>query len=186
MANATQGLDKRVFRLEILREFEKYSLDVRMGLSYLELQLNLSVDHLSPSIIAPHDLRGLMHSIAQTHFKLASDPDKDIWYYYRTLSCRTHFDSKSIVVVVDVPFVDWEHSYIVYSILNFPLPLPIRAGSADGSKLSARFELESEMIAVNRAGTRYILLSHAEAAWRSASTSKLCEVPGPVYATNSR
>ena len=42
------------------------------------------------------------------------------------------------------------------------------------------------MIAVNRAGTRYILLSQAEAARCSASTSKLCEVSGPVYATNSR
>ena len=167
----------------------KYFLDVRMALSYLELQLNLSVGHLSPSIIAPHDLRGLMHSIAQTlpdEFKLGSDPDKDIWYYYRTLSCRTLFDSKSIVVVVDIPLVDREHSYIVYSILNFPLPLLIRTGSADGSKLSARFELKSEMIAVNRAGTRYILLSQAEAARCSASTSKLCEVSGPVYAINSR
>ena len=167
----------------------KYFFDVRMALSYLELQLNLSVGHLSLSIIAPHDLRGLMHSIAQTlpdNFKLASDPDKDIWYYYRILSCRTLFDSKSIVVVVDVPLVDREHFYIVYSILNFPLPLAIRAGSADGSKLSARFELESEMIAVNRAGTHYILLSQAKAARRSASTSKLCEVSGPVYATNSR
>ena len=54
-----------------------------MALSYLEQQLNLlSVGHFSPSIIAPHDLRELMHSIAQTlldNFKLASDPDKDIW-----------------------------------------------------------------------------------------------------------
>ena len=201
MVNTTQGLDKRVSRLEILThrywlykimvdKLVKYFLDVRMALSYLELQLNLlSVGHLSPSIIAQHDLRGLMHSIAQTlpdNFKLASDPDKDIWYYYRTLSCMTLFDSKSIVVVVDVPLVDREPSYVVYSILNFPLPLPICTGSADGSKLSARFELESEMIAVNRAGTRYILLSQAEAARCSASTSKLCEVSSPVYATNSR
>ena len=42
------------------------------------------------------------------------------------------------------------------------------------------------MIAVNRAGTHYILISQAEAVWCSASTSKLCEVSGPVYATNSR
>ena len=156
----------------------------------MELQLNLlSVGHLSPSINAPQDLRGLTHSIALTfpdNYKLASDPDKDIWYYYRILSCRTLFDSKSIVVEVDAPLVDREHSYVVYSILNLPLPLPIRAGSAHGSKLSARFELESEMIAVNRAGTRYILLSQAEAARCSASTSKLCEASSPVYATNSR
>ena len=161
-----------------------------MALSYLELQLNLlSAGHLSPNIMAPHDLRGLMHSIAQTlpdNFKLASDPDKDIWYYYRILSCRTLFDSKSIVVEVDAPLVDREHSYIVYSILNFPLPLPIRAGSADGSKLSARFELESEMITVNRTGTLYILLSQAKAVRCSASTTKLCKVSSPVYATNSR
>ena len=121
MVNATQGLDKRVSRLEILThrywlfkimvdKLGKYFLDVRIALSYFELQLILlSVGHLSPSIITPHDLGELMHIIAPTlpdNFKLASDPDKDIWYYYRTLSCRTLFDSKSIVVVVDVPLVD--------------------------------------------------------------------------------
>ena len=198
MVNATQGLDKRVSRLETLThrywlfkimvdKLGKYFLDVRMALSYLELQPSLSVGHVSPSIIAQHDLRELMYSIAQTlqdNFKLASDPDKDVWYYYRTLSCWTLFDSKSIVVVVDVPLVDREHSCVVCSILNFSLPLPIHVGSADGSKLSARFEVESEMIATNRAGTRYILLSQAEAARCSASTSKLCEASGPVYDTN--
>ena len=59
----------------------KYFLDFCMALTYLELQLNFLVGHLSPSIITPHDLRGLMHSIAQMlpdNFKLASDPDKDI------------------------------------------------------------------------------------------------------------
>ena len=201
MANATQGLDKRVSRLEILTHrywlykimvdrLRKYFLDIRMALSYLELQLNLlSVGHLSPSIIAPQDLRELLYSIAQVlpdNFKLASEPDKDIWHYYRILGCRTLFDARSIVVVVDVPLLDREHSYVVYSILNFPLPLPTRSGSADSSRISARFELESEMIAVNRAGSRYILLNHAEAARCAASTSNLCEVSGPVYVTNSR
>ena len=68
MVNATKGLDKRVSRLEILKhrywlykimidKLGKYFLDVRMTLSYLELQLNLSpVGHSSLSIIAPHDL----------------------------------------------------------------------------------------------------------------------------------
>ena len=55
-----------------------------------------------------------------------------------------------------------------------------------GSGLSAKFKLDSEMIAVNKAGTRYILLSRAEAARCSASKSKPCEVSGAVHVTNSR
>ena len=66
MANATQGLDKRVARLEILTHrywlyrimaegLRKYLLDGHMAWSYLELQLNLSIGHLSPTIIAPRD-----------------------------------------------------------------------------------------------------------------------------------
>ena len=39
---------------------------------------------------------------------------------------------------------------MVYSILNFPLPT--HSGSVDGSKLLVTFELELEMIAVNRVG----------------------------------
>ena len=93
MANATQGLEKRVARLEILthrywlykimvEELRKYLLDVHMALSYLELQLNLLlISHLSPSIIAPHDLRKILHSIARTlpdNFKMANDPNTDV------------------------------------------------------------------------------------------------------------
>ena len=108
------------------------------------------------------------------------------WHYYEILGCTTLFGARSIVIVVDVPLLEREHFYVVYNILNFPLLMPARLGSVKGSRLSAKFKLDSEMIAVNKAGTRYILLSRAEAARCSASKSKPCEVSGPVYVTNSR
>ena len=140
MVNATQGLDKRVARLEILTHrywlykimvegLRKYLLDVHMALSYLELQLNLlSIGHLSPSIIALCDLKKILHSIARTlpdNFKLANDPDTAIWHYYETLGCTTLSDARSIVILVDVPLLDREHFYVVYNIFNFPLPLKV-------------------------------------------------------------
>ena len=102
------------------------------------------------------------------------------------MGCTTLFDARSIVIVVDVPLLDRKHFYVVYNILNIPLPLPARPGSVKGSGLSAKFTLDSEMIAVNKAGTRDILLRRTEAARCSASKSKPCEVSGPVYVTNSR
>ena len=201
MANVTQGLDKRVAKLEVLTHrywlykimvegLRKYLSDVHMALSYLELQLNLlSIGHLSPSIIALHDLRKILHSIAWAlldNFKLANDPDTGIWHYYEMLGCSTLFGAESIVIVVDMPLLDREHFYVVYNILNFPLPLPVRPGSVKGSRLSAKFKLDLEMIAVNKAGTRYILLSRTEAVQCSASKSKPCEVSGPVYVTKAR
>ena len=132
----------------------KYLSDVHMALSYLELQLNLlSIGHLSPSIIALRDLRKILHSIARIlpdNFKLANDPDTDIWHYYEILGCTTLFDARWIVIVVNVLLLDREHFYVVYNILNFPLPLPAHPGSVKGSGLSAKFKLDSEMIAVIR------------------------------------
>ena len=56
--------------------------NVCKALSNLKLLLNLlSVDPLSPSIIALDDLRELLNRIAQAllhDFKLVSDPDEDI------------------------------------------------------------------------------------------------------------
>lgn len=161
-----------------------------MSLNHLELQLNLlSLGHLSPSIIAPHDLRRMLRSVSQAlpdKFKLASEPDKDIWHYYRILSCSTLFDKRSIVIVVEVPLLDRDNSYILYRILNFPLPLPTRQGIRRESKLAAKFKLEAEMIAVSGSGTEYILLNHNEAARCAESVGSVCQVSGPVYTASSR
>lgn len=75
---------------------------------------------------------------------------------------------------------------MVHSILNFPLPLPMHPGSMDGSRLLAKFKLESEMIAVNKARTQYILLGNSEVAQCSTGASKLYEVSSPVYVANTR
>ena len=79
------------------------------------------------------------------NFQLASDPDKDIWCYYKILSCTTLFDVKSVVVVVDVPLLDRERSYVVHSILNFLLPQAAYTGSADGAGLLAKFKLRGNV-----------------------------------------
>ena len=63
------------------------------------------------------------------------------------------FGVRSIVIVVDVPLLDREHFYVMYNISNFPLPLPARPCSVKGFGLSAKFKLDSEMIAVYKAGS---------------------------------
>lgn len=52
--------------------------------------------------------------------------------------------------------------------------------------MPAKFELESEMIAVNKGWIKYILLGHSKAAWCSAGVNKPSEVFCPVYVTNTR
>lgn len=154
VANETKRLGRRVSHLEILTHkywlykmlvdrLRDYFLDVHLSLNHLELQLNLlSLGHLSPSIIALPD-----------KFKFTSEPDNDIWHYYRILSCSTLFDKRSIVIVVKVPLLDRDNSYILYRILNFLLPLPTLPGIRRESKLTAKFKLEVEMIVVSGAGT---------------------------------
>lgn len=177
--NVTEKLDRQVSQLEVLTHrywlhkmmvdiLKKYSLSVHLLVNRLDLQLNsLSVGHLSPSIITPHKLRELLYSIAQAlpgSFRLTSDPERDIWHYYRILHCAMLFDSRSVVIVVEVVLLGGDHSYIVYRLLNFLLQFPTSPEDKGKPRLLAKFELESEMIAVNRTGILYILLDHTEAA----------------------
>ena len=68
------------------------------------------------------------------------------------------------MIVVDLPLLDREYSYVVYNILNFSIPLLMHLELIVDSRLMTKFEIESEMKTVNKAGTQYILLSHTEAA----------------------
>ena len=164
--------------------------DVRRALDFLEFQLNLlAKGQLTPSIISPHRLRILLEEIAKTlpeEFKLAREPGKDIWYYYRTLGCSTLFNEQSITIVAHIPLLDREHTYEVYRIFNFPLPLPTRHKSLETRKWTVRFQLETDTIAINKDRTRYVLLNEMETLQCVRRDNDLCKIESPIYLSNRR
>ena len=77
----------------------------------------LSLNHLSPSLITPKNLKQLLLTIKTKlpfSLKLPEDPDTNIWYFYRTLNCKTLVDNDKLLVVINVPLLDQNGEYEVF------------------------------------------------------------------------
>ena len=95
-------------------------------LENLRLELNmLSLDHLSPSLIIPKNLKQLLLEVKTKlpySLKLPEDPVNNIWYFYRILICKTVLDSDKLLVIINLPLLDQNGEYDVYRIHALPLP----------------------------------------------------------------
>ena len=103
---------------------------IQRGTLYLQnlrLELNmLSLSRLSPSSITPKSLRRLLVQISAkmpSTLKLPEDPRSNIWYYYWTLTCTTVLDDHKVIVVINIPLLDFTGEYEVYRVHNIPLPM---------------------------------------------------------------
>ena len=107
LGNITQALEKEVFQVGQFVKLYLYLDSIKQAIrrtfwhakSYMEpvqLQLNmLSVGHLSPSVITPRGLKGLLLEIENhlpVYLKLPYDPKWDIMKLYQTLTCTTVLD----------------------------------------------------------------------------------------------
>ena len=147
----------------------------------LKLQLNmLSLGHLSPSVIAPSELRKLLDDVKSqlsSQFKFPFNPEEDIWTFYKTLTCTTLMEGSRLVVVISIPLLDNIGSFEVYRIHNMALP---RNGSNQTDVL-ARFSLETDAIAVDKRRTQFALLSLLELQGCSDPLRAYCTFMSPVY-----
>ena len=185
--NATQLLWR--YNLLLERLFDSFSI-IDRALDFLEIQLgSLSRGKLTPNIITPVELRRLLEGVSRTlpaDFKLPKRPGDNIWYFYHTLKCNTLFFNRSIVIITHIPLVDTEHTYEIYRILNFPLPLSKRPGSKQTMGWTARYQLDSNAIAVNRDRTRYSLLTESETTRCMDRDVRLCDIESPIYLSSGR
>ena len=156
-------------------------------LKQLQIQLNmLSLGHLSPSMISPDEFRQLLKEI-QTHLpfflKLPSDPEKDLWDFYNTLTCRTVLDGNHIYVVVSVPLLDENSKYEVYKVHNLPVPIN-STPEVKNSGMIAKYSLESNSFAVNGDNSKFILLTKSELPHCANPFQKSCKIESPIYPIN--
>ena len=147
----------------------------------LKLQLNmLSLGHLSPSVIAPSELRKLLEDVKKqlsSQFKFPFDPEEDIWTFYKTLTCTTLMEGSRLVVVMSIPLLDNIGYFEVYRIHNMALPL----NGSNQTNVSARFYLETTAIAVDKRRTQFTLLTDIELQSCSDPLKAYCTFMSPVY-----
>ena len=84
----------------------------------------LSWGHLSPSVITPRTLKGLLIEI-ESHLppflELPYDPKGEIWKLYQTLACTTVLDKGRFLVIVLIPLLDKAKKFEIFYIFNMPV-----------------------------------------------------------------
>lgn len=98
----------------------------RDHLQFIRLQLNmLSLGHLSPSVIAPVDLRQLLMNIQKhfpTEFRLPLSPEEQLWSLYKVLPCTTLLEYDRLVIVLSIPLLDRGKTFELYKMHTLPIP----------------------------------------------------------------
>ncbi|MCG8094216.1 MAG: envelope fusion protein [Candidatus Thiodiazotropha endolucinida] len=158
-------------------------------LEHLRTQLNfLSLGKLNPSTLSPSNLRSLLLEIRNnlpTTLALISDPTSDLWLFYRRLQTSALlFDSK-IVVIVHIPLLEVNNQFDVYQVFSLPIVIPSMAkNNGFAQSMTAMYRLESDGFLINKARTKYALLTNTEAGICSNPAIKYCNVQSPIYPVN--
>ena len=102
------------------------------------------------------------------YLQFPTNPKTNLWEYYRMLQTSTVFHDNQIFVVISIPLLDKGETMDIYKIHNLPLPnhkmyLRKHKIPKDTSKMIAKYELETNIIAVDKQRSRYLLLNNQEA-----------------------
>ena len=150
-------------------------------LDNLKQQLNqMSLGHVSPSIIMPDILRSVLFEIQRKLPKeliLPKEPS-DLWHYYKTLSCAVYERNRSFLVIVSVPLLDIRFNFDVFKIFNIPI-------AYNRTVMTARYDLQYNFMAVNLERTKYMLLTDQDAADCCRPSTTFCSPTSAIYSISN-
>ena len=138
----------------------------------------LSLGHLSPNIVDPTLLRDHLLEVQaklQRHLKLPADPATEQWHYYNSLGCLTLVENDRLQMVVSLPLLDSSNIYEVFQVINLPIPYSHSSGTV------AKYQLESENIALDLTREKSMLLTLTEAEKCKYDLLRTCISNGPIY-----
>lgn len=143
----------------------------------VKMQMNqLSLGHLSPTVIPPGQLRKILTDIQSQipeHLKLPA-PVEDVWYYYKALTCVTLVKDRRFITLVNVPLLELNSRFEVYQVHNIPVPY-------QKSKMTASYELETGTIAIDLKQTEYAIMSTTDVARCSHPMAQFCTLSSALY-----
>ena len=158
-------------------------------LEHINLQLNmLSLGHLSPSVISPTNLLQLLLQIKSKlpgYLQLPEDPEEQLWHYYKFLTCTAVIEKNKILTILSVPLLDYKGQYEIYKVHNLPLPyISSNIDPRDQPNMIAKYQVETDMIAVNAERTKYMILNSGEMEHCSSPLVKFCDTKSPTFPIN--
>ena len=177
----------------ITDDMEELAMEAMNHLDNLKAQLDmLSMGRLTPSVVGPLHLREILREINK---KLPNDlfipiqPKNQLWEFYNRITCSSAFDRNHVLIVLDIPLGSYRDSYDLIQVYNMPLPNVdmYKSAKTDNAvykprQMVAQYELEVDTFVIERAKSRYVLLTTDEAqrCMRSESGA-FCDLSSPVY-----
>ena len=176
-------------RLNLLVEEIKTSIwNVRLFLGNLQSQLDdLALGKLSVKTIDPIRLQYLLLEIQDAVpelMALISDPNEDIWSFYRYLTTTTLFTNEKILVILSIPLIRLDNTFEVYRAISIPILSPVdffQQQKLERSELLATYKLEASGFLIDKARTKFQLLSNAEISSCGNKKARFCTVYSPTY-----
>ena len=151
----------------------------------------LSMGQVTPSTISPSELRKLLRDIERklpTGLQLPIDPDDNLWDFYRLMTAKTLFDDNRMLMIVDIPLVNFLQRLQIFKAYNLPVSHPEMYANQTShgirKHLTAYYDIETDVIGIDPARTKYVLLHKEEAKNCIESRSKFCQITSPTYPLN--
>ena len=145
----------------------------------------LSWGHLSPSVITPTNLKQLLKEISDKlprYLELFGNPNEDMWFFYRFLTCTTILYDDKILTVILIPLLDANNRFEIYRTYN--LPLPMKSNNPKLLAMVAKYDIDVEYFAVNAERSKYVLFKDDEIEKCTDPFTKFCKIISPVYPIN--
>ena len=155
------------------------------GMFYMD-NVKITLDQLSlgkvpPTGIHPAELKQILTEIQAKipNYLTLPAPIEDIWYYYKTLTCITLVKDNRFITLVNIPLLEMKSQFQIYRVHNIPLPY-----SRAETKMSAQYELETEVLAISATQTEFVLMQPMDLASCTQPSTKFCKLSSPVYKTS--
>lgn len=171
--------------------FDEIKFTIQDAIFYLEnlkSELNmLSMHHLSTSTISPKNLKALLIEVETKlpiNFELPRDPRRDIWYFYKTLTCIIYLEDNEIRIVLKIPLINTKEEYEVYKIYNLPIPIQHKNMNTNQTDILLKYGLEAEMLMVSKDRSKFSLLSENTFQMCNGYHFQFCNPETAFYQTN--
>ena len=157
----------------------------------LERQIDtLSSGRLTPGVISSKELRDILLDISNNlpkDLNLLINPSTQLWDYYRTITCTTTMIENKIMIILHIPLANQVDRLEIFEVINLPLPnldSKVVYDSFKPKRMTAMYDIESEIIAIDKARTKYSLLTKDQSKQCISNKFDVCKSITPLYPTN--
>ena len=173
----------------IINEIKEMIQNAMFYLEHLQTQLNfLSLGKLTPSCLSPANLLMLLTEIKShlpSTLSLISEPKTELWLFYQRLQTSALLFEDKIVVIIKIPLLQVNNQYEVWKVFNLPIVVrDLITPDENAPDMIATYRLESQGFIINKAKTRYSLLTQGELDLCSEPVINYCNIQNPIYPVN--